>query len=333
MTAYLVTGGAGFIGSHVVEALVKPGNTVRVLDNLTTGTLTNLASLCDQVEVIVGDLHNLALVRSACEGIEVVFHLAAQTAPEPTDASDPPAPPATDTLHVLIAAKETGVRRVIYASCASVYGDPGAAQRVTESAPTTPATALGVSKLIGEQHCVAFTSMYGLDTVRLRYFNVFGPRQPARGRGPNLLALIEAMLAGCSPVIPKSMGQKTWDLSYVGDVVYANLLAAELPRGAGKVFNIGRGRPTTLLDVVSMVNTLLGTHLEPVSEGLGETGPEPFLADVSLAETFLGLCPSTDLEHALRQCVAYYRMKHHPADGVYRPHDPPKKSVQPAASG
>jgi len=335
MTAYLVTGGAGFIGSHLVEALVKPGNTVRVVDNLTTGTLANLASVRDRVEVIVGDLHQLDLVRSATAGIDVVFHQAAPTAPERVraDAEGPTSAPATDTLHVLIAAKETGVRRVVYASCASVYGDAAGNRKLSESTPTTPATAHAVDKLIGEQHCVAFTSMYGLDTVRLRYFNVFSPRQSASSPGAHVIALLEAMLAGNSPVIPEPAGRTAWDLIYIGDVVYANLLAAELPRGAGKVFNIGRGRPTTLLEIVAVVKGILGTALQPVSGCLPAMEPAPLLADVALAETHLGLCASTDLEHALRQCLAYYKVKHHQAEGVFKPHSPPEKGAQPDAAG
>ena len=323
MTAYLVTGGAGFVGSHLVEALVKRGNTVRVVDNLSTGTRANLAAVRDQVDLIIGDLHDLDLARRALTGMEVVFHQAASMASEAAGAEGPTAAPATDTFHVLIAAKEAGVRRVVYASCASVYGEAGripvlASDPVTESAPTDPSTPRAVAKLIGEQHCVAFTSMYGLDTVRLRYFNVFGPRQSAARPGAEVIAVLEAMLAGQKPVIPEGAGKAAWDMIYVADVVYANLLAADLPRGAGKVFNIGRGRATTLLDIVAAANAILGTAIEPLRP-VSKTLPAPLLADVTFAETHLGLCASTDLEHALRQCLVHYQGKRPPAGNVTGP--------------
>jgi len=334
MTAYLVTGGAGFIGSHLVEGLVRPGNSVRVFDSLTAGTLDNLASVRDQVEVIVGDLHDLDALRRAAAGMEVIYHLAANP-PQRARAEEahPTAAPGTGTLHVLIAAKETGVRRVVYASCASVYGDAGSGQRLSESAPTAPAAPDAVEKLIGEQHCVAFTSMYGLDTVRLRYFSVFGPRQSAWSPGAKVIAILEAMLAGTSPMIPEAAAHAPQDIIYVGDVVYANCLAPELPRAAGKVFNIGRGRPTSLLDIVARVNAILGTAIQPVSGKRAEEGAAPLLADVTLAESHLGLCASTDLEHALQLCLAYYKVKHHPPDMIYKPHAPAVREPRPGGSG
>jgi UDP-glucose 4-epimerase len=318
MTAYLVTGGAGFIGSHLVDALVKPENPVRVVDNLSTGSLANLERARGQVELLEGDLHDLALVRRACKGIDIVFHLASG----PAEDCNQPAKfvPATDTLHVLIAAKENGVRRVVYASCASVYGPGANAGRIKESVPTTPATSHGIAKLIGEQHCVAFTSMYGLDTVRLRYFNVFGPRQPSGQPGTIVLELLQTMLAGGRPSLAQEASQAAWDLMYVGDVVYANLLAAELSRGAGKVFNIGHGRPTTLLDLVSALNTVLGTRIAPRYEPHPAPRFHPWIADVTLGEMHLGLCASTDLEHALRGCLAAGGgRKPHPAEAVFKP--------------
>ena len=334
MTAYLVTGGAGFIGSHLVEALVKPGHSVRVVDNLAAGTLANLDRVRDQIELLVGDLHDLDFVRSAVAGSEVIFHQAASTVPETAGAETdrPTVAPATDTLHVLIAAKEAGVRRVVYASCASVYGDrgsPSAGQGLyptPESAPTNPGSPDAVAKLIGEQHCVAFTSMYGLDTVRLRYAHVFGPRQSPARPGADIIAALEAMLAGQAPVIPEGGGETPWDLVYVGDVVYANLLAAELPRGGGKVFNIGRGRPTTLTEMIACVNAMQGTRFQPVRGPIADPAA-PFLADVTLAETHLGVCASTDLEHALSQCIAYYTTKHHHAEKPFKPHSSSQKAV------
>jgi UDP-glucose 4-epimerase len=335
MTTYLVTGGAGFIGSHLVEALVQAGNPVRVLDNLTTGTLARLESVRDRIDLRIGDLHDLNFVRAAVAGTEVIFHQAASPAPGSggTGPDNATVAPGTDTLHVLIAAREAAVRRVVYASCASVYGDTARASEgdglypITELAPTHPNSAHAVGKLVGEQHCVAFTSMYGLDTVRLRYFNVFGPRQSRARPGADVIAVLEAMLTGQSPRLAEAAAQTPWDLIYVGDVVYANLLAADFPRGAGKVFNIGHGRPTTLADIIAIANDLLGTRLQPIHGPGADPAAVPLLADVTLAETHLGVCASTDLEHALRQCIAYYNVKHHLAEPAFKPHSPSQKAA------
>jgi UDP-glucose 4-epimerase len=332
MTCYLVTGGAGFIGSHLVEALVKTGNTVRVVDNLTTGAAANLAAVRDRIELVVGDLRELNLVRRAVSGTEIIFHLASDVAA----AARPPTAPATDTLHVLIAAREAGVRRVLYASCASVYG---AAAHVSESgqgplptpetAPTNPTSPSAVDKLVGEQHCVAFTNLYGLDTVRLRYFPVFGPRQSPAPPGADVIRVLEAMLAGENPLLPHGDDETGWDMIYVEDVIYANLLAADLPRGAGKVFNIGRGRLTTLLDVVAMTNAILGTAIEPVPGPPADPGFAPRLADVALAETYLGHCASTDLEHALRRCIAYFDERDQARHDAFLPYPRAERAAAP----
>jgi UDP-glucose 4-epimerase len=346
MTQYLVTGGAGFVGSHLVEALVEDGHRVRVLDNLPTGNLANLAGVRDRVELIPGDVHNLGVVRSAVRGVEVVFHLAAPPATEPeitrTEVA-PPVPstdtlhdassgtvreegpaalpaPGTDTMHVLIAARDAGVRRVVYGSCASVYTDPRVEHRLAETAPTFPGTPQGFAKLIGEQHCLVFNGTYGLDTIRLRYFDIFGPRQSPGSPCAPVIAILQAMLAGQRPRLHAKTSHLGRDMIYVGDAVHATVLAADLPRGAGKVFNIGRGRPITLFDVVSLVNAILGTTLHPVPD-IGPAAPGlHLLADVARAETELGFCAGTDMEHGLRQCLAYYKHRRHQPEAPPKPH-------------
>jgi UDP-glucose 4-epimerase len=324
MTVYLVTGGAGFVGSHLVEALAEHNNLVRVVDDLSTGLLENLAGVRDRLELIHGDVNHLDLVRRAMAGVDIVFH---QTAPllageSAGNSGSAARPPGTDTLNVLIAAREAGVRRVVYASCASVYSGPAGGQRLTESHATFPVAPYGWAKLIGENHCVAFSTVYGLDTIRLRYFDVFGPRQSPSSPGAPVVAVLQAMLAGQRPAVENTTGRVAQDMIYVGDVVYANLLAAQVPRGAGKVFNIGRGRPATLFDVVATANSILGTALQPAPGSVPGPGPQSRLADVTLAEARLGFCASFDLEQGLRRCLAYYQPVGERAEGVPKPRGP-----------
>jgi UDP-glucose 4-epimerase len=318
MTCCLVTGGTGFVGSHLVESLVAEGHRVRVIDDLSTGLSTDLAGVAEQVQLFEGDLCNLDVVRDAMAGVEIVFH---QAEPAPVGGAgenreNAGRAPGTDVLNVLTAARETGVRRVVYGSCASVYSDPASGRRLRETDPTFPVAPRGFAKLVGELHCVAFTTAYGLDTIRLRYFSVFGPRQPVCSPCAPVRAILEALLAGRRPVLEEATAREAQDLIYVGDVVYANLLAAQVSRGAGSVFNIARGRPATLLEVVAMANHILGTRLQPALRPGGAPGRGYRLADVSLAEARLGFCASTDLEQGLRHCLAYYQLRSHPAKGL-----------------
>jgi UDP-glucose 4-epimerase len=317
MSLSLVTGGAGFIGSHLVEALLGAGHEVRVLDNLCTGSRANLEAVAGRVEFVAGDVADLEAVREATRGVELVFHQAAR-ASVPWSIADPLATHqacATGTLHVLMAAREAGVRRVIYAASSSAYGDsPRLPKRETD--PLQPLSPYAVAKLVGEQYCAVFHHVYGLETVRLRYFNVFGPRQPPGGPYSAVIPLFaEAMLAGRSPQIHGD-GQQSRDFTFVADVVQANLLAAQAPRAAGKVYNIACGRRTSLLELVDCLNELLGTHIRPVH---GERRPGDVRhsqADIAQAQADLGFCPCTDLRAGLEACVGYYRVQARPANGV-----------------
>jgi UDP-glucose 4-epimerase len=307
MAECLVTGGAGFIGSHLVEALVRRGDSVRVLDNLSTGRLENLSAVRDQIELIEADLGDLDAVRAATRDVEVVFHQGA-LASVPRSVADPLATHhacATGTLHVLMAAWEAGVRRVVYAASSSAYGKSERLPK-RETDPTLPLSPYAVAKLAGEQYCAAFSIVHGLETVRLRYFNVFGPRQPPDSPYAAVIPLfIRAMLAGRSPVIHGD-GQQSRDFTFVEDVVQANLRAADAPGVSGKVYNIACSGRTSLLELVAKINFLLGTDIAPIHDGPRPGDVRHSQADITLARNELGYSPVYDLDAGLRRCILYY---------------------------
>jgi UDP-glucose 4-epimerase len=298
-----VTGGAGFIGSHLVEALVAAGHGVRVLDNFSTGTMTNLIQVKDRIKIIQGDVTDPATVAEAVKGVELVFHQAALVS-IPRSVADPLATHevcATGTLQVLRAAYEANVTRVIYAASSSAYGNAGKLP-VRETDSPHPLSPYAVAKLAGEQYCSTFSHVHGLETVRLRYFNVFGPRQSSEGPYSAVIPLfLEAMACGRSPVIHGD-GLQSRDFTYVDDVVQANLLAAEVPRVAGKVYNIAAGRRTSLLGLVEEINRILGTQIKPIHDKPRPGDVRHSQADISLAQAELGYCPCTDMKHHLARC-------------------------------
>jgi UDP-glucose 4-epimerase len=304
MTVCLVTGGAGFIGSHLVEALLARGHAVRVLDNFSSGTLANLSRVLDAIELYPGDLSDLDFVRERMVGAELVFHLATPNR-WPDRLSNPVAARYADalgTIHVLSAARETRVRRVVFASSARVYG-PAPGQKLSEVAAPAPVDPYAVAKWTGEQACITCTQIYGLETVRLRYFNVYGPRQSPVGPYAGLVPrVLKAMLAGQPPVL-SGRGLETQDLLCVDDAVHATVLAAEAPRVAGKVYNVARGLPTTGRVVVETVNAILATRIEPTYSAAQPPDDLDNLADTTQAETALGFCASTSLEQGLRRCI------------------------------
>jgi UDP-glucose 4-epimerase len=306
MAVCLVTGGAGFLGSHLAEALVKRGHDVLVLDDLSTGSLDNLAGVADRVEFIHGSVTDFDVVRAATAGADYVFHFADPFAGVhgPDDAPAAHHGEATGTLHVLAAAWEAKVKRVVFASSGHVYGqDTGVPRR--EDDVLQPVSPGGVIKWLGEQQCLGFTGLYGLGLVRLRFFNVFGPRQAAAGPdAPLPQQVVRAMLAGQRPVIPAG-GPAAQDLLFVDDAVYATLLAATTPRAAGQVYNVAAGRPTTFRGLVAALNGLLGSRLEPLETCLGSPREVYHLADTWKAEAELGFCPGMDLEKGLWRCVLH----------------------------
>jgi len=307
MAVCLVTGGGGFIGSHLVDALLAAGHEVRVLDNWITGTRAKLAHVWDRVQVINGDVTDAAVVCQAVRGVEIIFHQAA-VASVPRSVADPLTSHqvcATGTLQLLMAAHGAGVRRVIYAASSSAYGN-AVKLPIRESDPAQPLSPYAVAKLAGENYCCSFSQVYGIETVRLRYFNVFGPGQLPGGPYAAVIPLfIEAMISGRSPVVYGD-GLQSRDFTFVDDVVQANLLAAEAPRVSGKVFNIGSGRRTAILELVEKINRIAGSHIRPVHEKHRSADVRHSQADISLAQAELGYCPCTVLDRDLRRSLEYH---------------------------
>jgi UDP-glucose 4-epimerase len=308
MTVCLVTGGAGFIGSHLVEALLERGHRVRVLDNFCTGDPSNLERVRQDIEVLEGDVIDIETTKRAVRGVEVVFHQAA-LASVPRSIADPLATHAacvTGTLHLLQSAREAGVRRVVYAASSSAYGASTKLPK-SESDPTLPLSPYAAAKLAAEHYCAAFSEVYGLETVRLRYFNIYGPRQTPDSPYAAVIPLFfQAMLAGRSPAI-NGDGQQSRDFTFVEDAVQANLLAAETPGISGRVYNIACGRRTSLLELVEKINALLGTHILPSYRDPRPGDVRHSQADISRAQVDLNFQPRTDIDRGLRRCLEYMR--------------------------
>jgi nucleoside-diphosphate-sugar epimerase len=300
----LVTGGAGFIGSNLVEALLVRGHAVRVLDNFSTGHRKNLAGLERDIELIEGDLRSYERVHHAVRGCEVVFHQGALPS-VPRSVQDPLTTSETNvvgTLNVLLNARDEGVRRLVFASSSSIYGDaPGFPRR--EDARPMPLAPYAVSKLAAEQFCTVFSSVYGLGTVCLRYFNVFGRNQdPASQYSAVIPRFISAMREGRSPTI-YGTGEQSRDFTHIDNVVEANLLAMDAPDAWGQVCNIACGTPHSLNELVLILNRLLGSDTAAVHAARRAGDVERSWADISRAGQVLGYAPIVDFEQGLRLTV------------------------------
>lgn len=308
MATCLVTGGAGFIGSHIATALAERGDQVRVLDNLSSGYRENLAHLGDRVELVVGDVTNAESVRHAMQGVDLVFHQAALASVEASvrDPLTSHAACATATVNVLTAAQQAGARRVMLAASAAAYGDhPVVSKRETD--PLDPLSPYAAAKIASEVYCQAFGKSFGLETVALRYFNVFGPRQdPTSEYSAVIPIFVSKMIAGERPTVFGD-GLQSRDFVYVADVVQANLLAAERPEAVGQVINVACGRQATLLDLIAAINAALGTTLDPVFKPPRAGDVRESLADITRARTLLGYAPEHTLNEGLRLSIAYYK--------------------------
>lgn len=308
MRTVLVTGGAGFIGSHIAGACVQRGDRVRVLDNLQSGHLSNLSEIRGDVEFLQGDVSDESAVAEAVRDVELVFHQAAlasvpMSIERPLDTHRSCV---TGTLTVLHQSALAGVRRVIYAASSSAYGDrPFAAKRETDLPEVLSPYA--AAKLAGELYCQAFTHSFGLETVGLRYFNVFGPRQDPDSPYSAVIPLfVSAILSGEPPIIFGD-GLQSRDFIYVGNVVQGNLLAAEVPEAAGKVFNLAEGRQTTLLQLLNLLSQLLDKPVQPNFQPARPGDVRESMADMTLTRSLLGFEPSISLEEGLRSTIEYYR--------------------------
>jgi UDP-glucose 4-epimerase len=303
-----VTGGAGFIGSHLVEALAGRGRRVRVLDDFSTGDRRNLAGFDPVPEVVAGDLADPTVMARAMEGVGVAFHLGAlasvrHSVEAPVDSHRVCA---TGTLLLLDAARRAGVRRVVYAGSASAYGIPAGPVQ-SETDPLRALSPYAAAKLGGEFHAQAFAATYGLETACVRFFNIFGPRQRADSPYSGVIALFTAaMVQGKRPRVFGD-GLQTRDFTYVSDAVEALLGASEVPGVSGKVYNVGTGRAVTLLELVASLNRVLGCDLAPVHEPARPGDIRHSCANISLIRRELGYDPAVPFEKGLERTLAWYR--------------------------
>ncbi|MBI3822938.1 MAG: NAD-dependent epimerase/dehydratase family protein [Planctomycetes bacterium] len=300
MTQCLVTGGAGFIGSHLVDALLTAGQKVRVLDDFSTGNPANLANAQSRIELVRGSITQPAIVDQAVAGCAVVYHLAAvasvtKSVETPLASHDACA---TGTVNVLDAARRLGVRRVVFAASSSAYGDQPGDER-TEDDALIPLSPYAAAKLASEHYCTAFASVFGLETVRLRFFNVFGPRQDAKSPYSGVIAIFSAHMKQGKPPTIYGDGLQARDFVYVADVVRALRLAADSKKAIGRVYNIGTGKSVNLLELVGYLNEILGTKLQPIHQPPRAGDVRVSQASIRRAREELGYEPTVSFRDGL----------------------------------
>lgn len=307
MTTYLVTGGAGFIGSHLATQLVQDGHEVRILDNLSTGSLGNLDHIRSQVQFVEGDLCDSSTVNTATAGVEVIFHQAA-LASVPRSVEEPLATHAacaTGTINLLDAARRSGVRRVVYAASSSAYGNQKIMPKHEGQVPEV-LSPYAAAKLAGELYCEAFAATYGLETVRLRYFNVFGPRQDPNSQYSAVIPrFIAALLKGDQPIIYGD-GSQSRDFTYIDNVVRANLLAATAPGVSGKVYNCACGESLDLVTLLQLICDAMEVPFAPYFAPSRVGDIQHSWADISAAVRDLGYTVQIPVRQGLQQTVEWY---------------------------
>jgi len=305
---YLVTGGAGFIGSHIAERLVRDGHNVKVLDDLSSGHESNLTSIRDEIEFIEGDIRDAQLLNEAVKGTQAVFHEAALGS-VPRSVADPVTTHQvniTGTLNVFLAARDAGVRRVVYASSSSVYGETPVLPKREDMIPQ-PLSPYALSKLAGEHYASVFKHVYNFEIVSLRYFNIFGPRQDPESQYAAVIPrFITALLNGKAPVVYGD-GLQSRDFTFVENVVNANLLAAEVDGIAGMAFNVACGGRYTLLDLLAKTKELLDNDIEPVHEAARAGDVRDSQASIEAAQEALGYRVSVDFAEGLQKTIEWYK--------------------------
>lgn len=310
MSTYLVTGGAGFIGSHLVETLIGQGQEVKVLDNFCTGKRENIVPFMDKMKLIEGDIRDVARVNEVMKGVDFVLHEAAlHSVPKSID--DPVSNNDVNvrgTLNILIAARDNKVKRVVFASSSSIYGEREDLPEKEDDRPS-PVSPYAASKIIGEYYCSIFSKVYGLETVSLRYFNVFGPRQdPASEYAAVIPKFITCMLNDESPPVHGD-GLQSRDFTYIDNVVYATLSAATAGNLSGKVFNVACGKSHTVLDIVNQLNKILGKSIQPTFTPPRQGDVRQTLADVANVRRSLGVIDEVGFEEGLRRTLNWFRKK------------------------
>ena len=307
MASYLVTGGAGFIGSHLAEELLRRGHRVRVVDSLITGKRANLAAI-PAAEFVEGDLADADVAARAAAGMDYVLHQAA--IPSVPRSVDDPATTnranITATLNILVAARAAGVKRLVYAGSSAAYGDTPTLPK-HEEMPTRPLSPYALQKLVGEQYCQMFTQLYRFPTVTTRYFNVFGPRQDPGSPYSGVISLFAtAVLAGQAPIIHGD-GEQTRDFTYIANVVDGVLRACEAPNVAGEVINVATGQRTSLNELLRVLNRLVNVNVRPIYKESRAGDVRDSQADISKAKALLGYEPTVSLEDGLRHTLDWCR--------------------------
>lgn len=314
MSKVLVTGGAGFIGSNLTEALLKKGHSVRVLDNFSTGRKGNLRfqEVFPTLEILEGDIRDLTLCQRAMKDAEVVFHQAALPSVQRSveDPLDSNAVNSQGTLNILLSARDAGVKRVIYASSSSIYGDTPTLPKLEEM-PANPLSPYALQKYIGEQYCRLFYQLYGLETVSFRYFNIFGPKQdPASVYSAVIPRFIDALLKGHPPLIFGD-GEQSRDFTYIDNVVQANLLAMSAEHLQGEAINIACGKRVSLNQLLNILKEIVGSKVSPVHEEARKGDVKHSLADINKGKKILNYDPQVGIEMGLKKTVEFFQKQGH----------------------